>query len=258
MADDKDQPIVIKKIKKGGHGFHGGAWKLAYADFVTAMMAFFLVMWIIGLDFKTKNGLAEYFQNPGAFKINFKSSPYVMNMDGKPPADMALAEASSRELHNVDLKSAEGLMSLVNAAIRGEPRVRDLARKVEVKMTTEGLKIECMEGEGGSFFEPGTATLKPNAQRLFQTISPVLIGAKKSMEIEGHTDAAKLKDLKYTSWELSADRANAVRRSLYAVGVPENQIVSVNAKADRNLKRAESPQAAENNRVVILIPVTTQ
>jgi chemotaxis protein MotB len=258
MADDKEQPIVIKKIKKGGHGHHGGAWKLAYADFVTAMMAFFLVMWIIGLDFKTKNGLAEYFQNPGAFKINFKSSSYVMNMDGKPPADMALAEPSARENHNVDIKSAEGLMSLINAAIRNEPRVRDIARRVEVKMTTEGVKIEFLEGEGGTFFESGTANLKTNAQRIFQTIAPILIGSKKTLELEGHTDSTKLKDLKYTSWELSADRANAVRRSLYAVGVPESQIVSVNAKADRYLKRAESPQSPENNRVVILIPVTTQ
>ncbi len=258
MADDKEQPILIKKIKKGAHGHHGGAWKLAYADFVTAMMAFFLVMWIIGLDFKTKHGLAEYFQNPGAFKINFKASPYLLNLDGKPPADMAKVEAASRESHNVDLKSAESLMSLVNAAIRNEPRIRDLARRVEVKMTSEGIKIECQEAEGGTFFEPGTATLKPDAQRLFQVVAPVLIGAKRKLEIEGHTDAAKLTDLKYTSWELSADRANAARRVLSSVGVPEEQIISVNAKADHYLKRPEAPQAAENNRVVILVPVTTE
>lgn len=258
MADDKDQPIVIKKIKKGGHGFHGGAWKLAYADFVTAMMAFFLVMWIIGLDFKTKHGLAEYFQNPGAFKINFKASPYLLNLDGKPPADMAKVEAASRESHNVDLKSAEGLMSLINAAIRNEPRIRDLARRVEVKMTSEGIKVECQEAEGGTFFEPGSATMKPDAQRLFQTIAPVLIGAKRKLEIEGHTDASKLTDLKYTTWELSADRANAARRAMYAAGVPEDLIVSVNAKGDHYLKRPEAPKAPENNRVVILVPVTTQ
>ena len=258
MADDNQAPILIKKIKKGGHGHHGGAWKLAYADFVTAMMAFFLVMWIIGLDFKTKNGLAEYFQNPGAFKINFKASPYMMNLDGKPPSAMSTVEATSRENHNVDLDGAESLASLITSAINNEPRIKDLARRTEVKVTSEGLKVEFQEQTGGTFFAPNGKELKPEAQRLFQTIAPVLIGSKKQLEIEGHTDASPLTDLNYTKWELSADRANAVRRALYAVGVPQTQIVSVNAKADRYLKRKESPRAVENNRVTIMIPVTTQ
>ena len=258
MADDNQAPVVIKKIKKGGHGHHGGAWKLAYADFVTAMMAFFLVMWIIGLDFKTKHGLAEYFNNPGAFKVNFKASPYMMNLDGKPPAEMSKVEAASRENHNVDLKSAESLASLLTSTINSEPRIRDIARRVEIKVTSEGLKIECQEADGGVFFDPGSKELRPEAQRLFQTIAPVLIGSKHKMEIEGHTDSTPLTDLSYTKWELSADRANAVRRVLYGVGVPQEQIVSVNAKADRMLKRPDTPRAAINNRVTILIPITTQ
>ena len=96
MADDKDQPIIIKKKKGGGHGHHGGAWKIAYADFVTAMMAFFLVLWIVGLDVKTRNGLAEYFANPGAFKIDYRSSPYIMKTDGRPPVMNDKVEQASR------------------------------------------------------------------------------------------------------------------------------------------------------------------
>ena len=256
MADDQ-APILIKKIKKGGHGHHGGAWKLAYADFVTAMMAFFLVMWIIGLDFKTKNGLAEYFQNPGAFKVDFKSSPYMLQMDGKPPPQMQEVDQSSREAFNVDLESAEGLASQIKAAIANEPRIRELARRTDVRVTTTGLKIELQEATNGVFFAPGGKDLKADAQRLLQAIAPVLIGSKRKLEIEGHTDASPLTDLSYTKWELSADRANAVRRALYAVGVPQDQIVSVNAKADRQLKRSEAPKAVENNRVAITIPLST-
>ena len=256
MAEDL-APILIKKIKKGGHGHHGGAWKLAYADFVTAMMAFFLVMWIIGLDFKTKSGLAEYFQNPGAFKINFKSSPYMLQLDGKPPGKMGEVGQTSREQHNVDLEGAEGLASLINSAIKNEPRVRELARRTDVKITPDGLNIELGEAASGVFFAAQGKELKVEANRLLQAIAPVLIGSRKKVEIDSHTDAAPLTDLSYTKWELSADRGNAVRRALSAVGLPQDQIVSVNAKADRMLKRTDNARAVENNRVIIRIPITT-
>ncbi len=258
MADPKDQPIIIKKINKGHAGAHGGAWKLAYADFVTAMMAFFLVMWIIGLDFKTKQGLAEYFSNPGAFPVNFNSSPYMMQLDGKPPLPMAKVEQASRINHNIDLDAAEDLASRLRSAIKNETRVRDLARYVEVTVTSEGVRVEFGEASGGVFFRPGTADLKPDAQRMFQTIAPVLIGSKRKLVVEGHTDSGTLKDLTYTMWELSADRANALRRSLYAVGVPKDQVVSVNAKADRYLKRLDAPKDAINNRVAIMVPVDAE
>ena len=258
MADPKDQPIIIKKINKGHAGAHGGAWKLAYADFVTAMMAFFLVMWIIGLDFKTKSGLAEYFSNPGAFPVNMRSSPYMMDLDGKPPIAMARVEQTARVNHNIDPDAAEDLASRLRSAIKNETRVRDLARHVEVTVTSEGVRIEFGEVAGGVFFTPGTAEMKADAQRVFQTIAPVLIGSKRTLVVEGHTDAAPLKDLAYTTWELSADRANALRRSLYAVGVPKNQVVSVNAKADRYPKRLDAPKDPMNNRVAILVPVEAE
>jgi chemotaxis protein MotB len=254
MADKDLAPIVIKKIKKGGHGHHGGAWKLAYADFVTAMMAFFLVMWILGMDFHTKNGLAEYFQNPGSFRVDFKSSPYMMKLDGKPPSWNDKVEAAARTKHNISYEDAESLLSLLKSAIRNESRVRDLARRVDMTITGQGLKIEFGETAGGAFFEPGTANLITTSKRMFQAIAPVLIGSKKSITIEGHTDSQPLTDLNYTKWELGADRANAVRRALYAVGVPQDRIVGVMSKADRELKRLDTPQAIENNRVIIMIP----
>ena len=258
MADPKDQPIIIKKVNKGHAGAHGGAWKLAYADFVTAMMAFFLVMWIIGLDFKTKQGLAEFFSNPGAFPVNFNSSPYMMQLDGKPPLPMAKVEQASRINHNIDLDAAEDLASRLRSAIKNETRIRDLARYVEVAVTSEGVRVDFGDTAGGVFFIPGTTELKPDAQRMFQVIAPVLIGSKRTLVVEGHTDAAPLKDLTYTTWELSADRANTLRRSLYAVGVPKTQIGSVNAKADRYPKRVDAPKDPTNNRVAILVPVDVE
>ena len=255
MAEKDNAPIIIKKINKGAHGHHGGAWKLAYADFVTAMMAFFLVMWIIGLDFHTKHGLADYFNNPGAFRVDFKSSPYMLKLDGKPPSWNDKVEAAARTLTNISYEDAEGLQSLLKSAIRNEPRVRDLARRVDLSITTAGLKVEFSEGPGGVFFEPGTANLKTDSKRMFQTVAPVLIGSKKSLTIEGHTDAQPLKNMDYTKWELGADRANAVRRALYAVGVPQDRITGITSRADREIKRLDSPQAIENNRVIILIPM---
>ncbi len=253
-----DQPIILKKVNKGGHGHHGGAWKLAYADFVTALMAFFLVMWIVGMDFKTKHGLAEYFNNPGAFTFNFKSSPYMMNLDGKPPSAMDKVEAAARQNHNIDLEQAEGLASLLRTTIKNEPRIADLAKRIDITVTGDGLRIDFIEGTGGTFFKPDTAELKPEAKRAFQTLAPVLIGSKKKLEIHGHTDSGQLENLRYTKWELGADRGNVVRRALYEIGVPEDQIVSVASRADHMLRRQDDPRAIENNRIAILIPMTTE
>ena len=160
-AGDEKRPIIIKKKKAGHGGAHGGAWKLAYADFVTAMMAFFLVMWIVGLDVKTRQGLAEYFNNPGAFTVDYHSSPYMMRLDGKPPLNQAKVEQSQRLEHNVDVSTAERLIGVLRAEMNDNKRFADFKAWVDIKLTDEGVRIEFREAPGGKLFVPGKTRLFP-------------------------------------------------------------------------------------------------
>jgi chemotaxis protein MotB len=253
MADDHNQPIIIKK-KKGGHaGPHGGAWKLAYADFVTAMMAFFLVMWIIGMDVQTKMGLAEYFSNPGAFKVNFQSSPHPLQLDGRPASQQIKVEISDRQATNIDIDAAASLAATIESTLNADGLLPRLADNLSIRITDKGLVIEILENKAnGSVFEPGTATLKPDARRLLQAVAPRLIGSRKGIAIEGHVSARVPAGER---WEVSVNRANVARRELTAIGVKSSEVLWVSGKADVELKTTDNPQALSNDRISIIVPL---
>lgn len=252
MADEL-QPIIIKKKKAGHAGPHGGAWKLAYADFVTAMMAFFLVMWIIGMDVKTKAGLAEYFSNPGAFKVNFQSSPYALKLDGRPPGSAAKVEESSRRAANIDPEAAEALAATIESTLQSEGLVPRMSPNISIKITDDGLRIDLMEtSTKGAIFDPGGSELRPDCKRLLQTIAPRLIGSRKGISIEGHTSSRAPPGAK---WDVSLERAANARRELARIGVRSEDIQTVSGKADTQLKIPESPGALANDRITIVVPM---
>ncbi len=250
----EEQPIIIKK-KKGGHGgHHGGAWKLALADLMTAMMAFFLVMWIVGLDVQTRSGLAEYFSNPGAFRFDTQSSPYLLKMDGRPPLINATIERTSRKSSNVDVQAAEALASRIRTALRVDARFSQVQDSVDVRVSDDGLMIEFIETSTGLLFDPTSAVIKPLGQQLIQSIVPILIGANRGLEIRAHTDARLMSDPKQVRWELGSERAGAVRRLLAGGGIKPalfRKVVNLGPTVPRF---AESPSTVQNNRIVILIP----
>ena len=252
MADE-NQPIIIKKKKAAHAGPHGGAWKLAYADFVTAMMAFFLVMWIIGMDVKTKSGLAEYFSNPGAFKVDFKSSPHMIKLDGRPASQQVQIEATQRELTNLEVEAAEQLSATISSTLDAEGILPRMAANLSIKLTEKGLRIDIMEsGPTGTIFETNTATLKPEGRRLLQAITPRLMGAKKGISIEGYVST---KIPSADRWDVSLNRANSARREMAAIGLKSSDLLTVSGMGDTNFKVPDNPQAPANDRISILIPM---
>jgi chemotaxis protein MotB len=253
MADSHDQPIIIKKVKGGHGGHHGGAWKLAYADFVTAMMAFFLVMWIIGMDVKTKAGLAEYFSNPGAFPVNFQSSPYMLKLDGRPPKINALVEETVPKAAQINVEEADALTSTIRSTLSAEGVLPRMGANLDLRITDDGVRIDICESTAkGVIFEPGTADLKPEGRRLLQAIAPRIKGARKGILIEGHT--ARRGDYE-AKWDVSVERANAARRELMAIGVEADRLISVIGKGDSTPKVGDNPASVANDRISIVIPL---
>jgi chemotaxis protein MotB len=253
MADEQ-QPIIIKK-KKGGHGgHHGGAWKLALADLMTAMMTFFLVMWIVGMDVKTRAGLAEYFSNPGAFRVDTQSSPYILKMDGRPPLINATIEQTSRKSTNVDVQAAEALASRIRTALRVDARFKDQLDAVDIRVTDDGLMIEFIESSVGLLFEPGTAAFKPLGQQMLQAVIPVLIGANRGLDIRAHADARLIADPRQARWELASERAGATRRLLAAGGLRPTQFRRVVNLGPTQPRIADAPSSVQNNRIILAVP----
>ena len=261
-AGDEKRPIIIKKKKAGHGGAHGGAWKLAYADFVTAMMAFFLVMWIVGLDVKTRQGLAAYFSNPGAFPVNYHSSPYIMSLDGKPPLNQALVEESQREDHNVDVSTAERLIGQLKVELE-DKRFVTFKSWVDIKLTDEGVRVEFREAPGGKFFVPNKTRLFPEGQYLIQTLGMTIVASRRQMVQEGHcakprvvesSGAFRLPgDHGAAALQLAGDRAQALFRELLAIGMNAEQTSAVLTKGWTVPARVDDVYAVENDRVAIVV-----
>lgn len=251
-------PIIIKKVKKGGHGHHGGAWKVAYADFVTAMMAFFLVMWILGMSSEDKESIAAYFQSSkGISKKSPRFDP-ALGLTKRPPAatTMEKDQASSVSKETKELSQIEGDLK---QKISEDPELKGLMEggDVEIHKTSEGLQIDLIENEttGEVFFESGSPVVRPQAKKIFASIAPLLAKTKRLFEIEGHTDRKPFAGANgYDNFDLSADRALSVKRLLTSGGVSPIQILSVTGKADQEPRKPEDPYHFSNRRVTILLP----
>lgn len=257
MNDDK--PIIIIK-KKGGHhaGHHGGSWKVAYADFVTAMMAFFLVMWILGLSQDTRTAIASYFNDPAGMMKSHAGGTHPMAMErspGKPslmPAQAAILKAQAeREKFKAAKKALEN--KLAETA-----EFKALRKFVNITITKDGLRIELLEAEQGLFFERGSPSLKQKTVALLGLIGGRL-EAMSSIVVEGHTDSHPYSGgiAGYSNWELSSDRANSARRALVAT-LNHGQITEVRGYADKRLRTPADPYHFSNRRISILVPYKEQ
>jgi chemotaxis protein MotB len=252
---DSDAPVIrIVRKKAGGGGHHGGAWKVAYADFVTAMMAFFLVMWICGLSKPTREAIAAYFKNPTPFNKGGGTQPLGNGGTGD-------ANKMAPVIPKVDAAGAKALLQAKADSILNElkktPEFRSLHDSIQVRLTDEGLRIELIEKTSSLFFGTGSAQLNPRTIRLLQLIAHELRDLKNPIIVEGHTDSRPLDGPnRYSNWDLSSDRANAARRCMEDHGLRDGQVVSIRGYADKKLLRPDDPLHFSNRRVSILVAYT--
>jgi chemotaxis protein MotB len=237
MAAPATPPIIIIK-KKGGHGgHHGGAWKVAYADFVTAMMALFIVLWLLSSSEEVKKAISGYFRDPKGFGKQLGSS-----MGGS-------GESLTITKSNMDM-----LKGKLEQAMKQSPQFEQLKDYVQMTVTGEGLRIELLETEKGMFFASGQPTPTDAGRDLLLKLSEELGKMKNQILVEGHTDAKAYQSESYSNWELSADRANAARKLMQREGgLRPDQVTQVRGFADQQLRVPDNPEDASNRRVTIIV-----
>jgi chemotaxis protein MotB len=237
-AADK-RPIYVIKKKAAHHGHHGGAWKVAYADFVTAMMSLFIVLWLMSTSDQVKKAIAGYFNDPKGSSTQVGS---------------ASINSAASETVAIDRDNVEKLKQEIQKAILKQTDLNKLSKQIEMTVTGEGLRIDLIEGSGGTFFESGSPKLSDNGVQLLNLLAGQLKALPNQVLIEGHTDAQPFSASNgYTNWELSADRANAARRLLETGGIRAGQISQVRGYADQNLRVPANPLDPSNRRVSLIV-----
>ena len=275
MSDDV-RPIVIKRIKKSGGAHHGGAWKIAYADFVTAMMAFFLLMWLLGSTTKGElQGIADFFQTP--LKVSLAggtgsgdSSSIIMaggkdltrsddlqSRRGELPESKRIInmKVAQAEISRLELIKLKGLKVRLEQVIEANPLLRQYRNQLYIDITAEGLRLQIVDGQSRPMFDLGSAALKPYARDILLALSAPLNEVENKISLTGHTDAKPYVsgERGYSNWELSADRANASRRTLVAGGIADGKIKRVVGMASAVLFDANDPHNPINRRIAIIV-----
>ncbi len=237
MSDLNEDLIVIRKKKVVHGGHHGGAWKVAYADFVTAMMSLFIVLWLTSSNDAVRKSVAGYFNDPkGTAALEGSSRAGSGN-------SLPITKADMQQLKERLLASAQTL-----------PNFERLKKQVEISASPDGLRIELMEEAGGTFFESGSATPTPAMRAFLTLISKELGKMPNKLSIEGHTDARRYSTVDgYSNWELSADRANAARRLMQSAGIGQGQVAQVRGFADQLPRDPEHPEDARNRRITLIV-----
>jgi chemotaxis protein MotB len=277
MAGDakKLQPIIIKRVKKGGHAVHGGAWKIAYADFVTAMMAFFLLMWLLGSTSEgDKKGLSDYFQSP--LKVSMQggsgagASNSLINGGGndisQTSGQSAKSDAEAKRSRKVateqfrqseakaDSRRLSALSAKIAAAISNNAKLSEFASQIKLQITPDGLQIQIVDDQKRPMFDSGSASVKPYMHDILREIGVTLLDVENKISLDGHTDrSAYGSPLGYSNWELSADRANATRRELMAAGMPEDKLARVVGMGSSLPYDPENPKSPSNRRITLLV-----
>ena len=230
--------IIIKKVKKGHAAHHGGAWKVAYADFVTAMMALFIVLWLLSSSERVQKTVGGYFRDPrGKGKmvgttVSGAGEAMQVKLDEMDSLKKKIEKAMSREMKDFD-------------------RLKDF---VNITITEEGLRIELVESAGGMFFDSGSAVPSAAGAEIFAKLAEEVGALQNLVVIEGHTDAKPFNEHReYSNWELSADRANAARRLMMAHGLRADQVAQVRGYADQHLRKPDAPEDPSNRRISILV-----
>ncbi len=275
MPDKKTPTIVVKRIKKVSGGAHGGAWKIAYADFVTAMMAFFLLMWLLGSTTEgDKKGIADYFQSPlkvamaggsgsgdashvikGGGKDLTRQSGQVKEGDVESKRSSFNLRALKEEQRRAERTRLQELKSKVEEVLKDNPRFSALGGQIRLDMTKEGLRIQIVDENNRPMFDSGSAVVKPYMRELLRELGNVLTEVPNRLTIEGHTDATPFPagDKGYSNWELSADRANASRREMVAGGLSEERMLRVQGLASSKLLDTKDPKGPANRRISIIV-----
>ncbi|MGP0096234.1 MAG: flagellar motor protein MotB [Terriglobales bacterium] len=244
-------PIIIIR-KKGGHGgHHGGAWKVAYADFVTAMMALFIVLWLMNSSKPIQVAISGYFKDPsGTGKETGSRLPAAGEKSG-----------SGMEVTAEKLPPKEDMAKLkeqLQKSIQGINELEKLTKFIEMTVTPEGLRIELLEAEGGTFFESGSSALNESGQAMLALLATELGKVPNHLSIEGHTDAKPFTGKgSYSNWELSADRANSARRLMQQSGLRPDQVSQVRGFADQRLRNLKNPLDPSNRRISIIVQYLT-
>jgi chemotaxis protein MotB len=257
--DGNDLPPIIVKKKGHGHGHHGGAWKVAYADFVTAMMALFIVLWILGQSSEVKEAVAGYFKDPVGFKSGGSKSPFPGQGAGLLNAPRS-SEETSKEAETEKLKElGKEIETEIKEGMKNDPTFTEkIMENIKFEPTNEGLRIEMIERENNIFFDLGSSKLNHNAISILHIISKQLIKLPNKVAVEGHTDSRPFGNPKmpgYSNYELSADRANAARRELLNVegGITETQLDGIVGFADKRLRDPKDPLSNVNRRISVII-----
>ena len=276
MADDSQRPIVIKRIKKNSAGHHGGAWKIAYADFVTAMMAFFLLMWLLGSTTKGElTGIADYFQTPLKVALNggsgsgdsssiikaggrdlTRSDDLQMRRGQRPEEKRPInVKAIQAELARVETLKLKGLKTRLDEMINASKVLRPYREQLLVDITSDGLRIQVIDEQNRPMFDLGGAQLKPYARDILLALSGPLNEVENKISLSGHTDAKPYAsgERSYSNWELSADRANASRRVLVAGGIADGKIKRVVGMASAVPFDPNDPFNPSNRRIAIIV-----
>ena len=280
MSEDL-RPIVIKRIKKGGAGHHGGAWKIAYADFVTAMMAFFLLMWLLG---STANGdlkgIADYFKKPLKVSLSGgsgsgdatsilkgggeditrtsgqvrKGEPEAQKKPAPTPRD-ARTEDLRKEFERRERMSLTELKGNLESLIERNVTLRQFKNQLLMDVTTEGLRIQIIDEKNRPMFDSSSAELNPYSKVILKEIGKALNAVPNKVSISGHTDAARFSggEKGFSNWELSANRANASRREMIAGGMDENKVLRVVGLSSTVLFDKNDPLSASNRRINIVV-----
>ena len=276
MAEKKLQPIIIKRVKKGGHAAHGGAWKIAYADFVTAMMAFFLLMWLLGSTAKGElQGISDYFSSP--LKVAMTGGDGSGNSSSVIPgggndlskvhgqvrrsdSDSEKARRQSIDTARVerakqDAQRIKTLQAKIDALITENPRLNEYKSQIRIDVTPDGLQIQIVDDQNRPMFDSGSAMVKPYMRDILREIGAALNGVENRVSLAGHTDAVPYSnsDRGYSNWELSSDRANATRRELVAAGMPDAKLGRVVGLAASDLLEPDNPRSAANRRITITV-----
>ena len=230
------QPIIIKRKKAHGE-HHGGAWKVAYADFVTAMMALFIVLWLMGASEPVKKAVAGYFRDP----------------TGK-AGDNGSGQGGVGENLAIGKDDMGKLRQTLESAMKQSPELEKLKNQVNMTVTGEGLRIELLESEVGTFFETGSANPSGSGKDMLRMMSAELGKLPNRLLMEGHTDARPFTSPNgYSNWELSSDRANSARKVMQDSGLHADQVAEVRGYADQRLRKPEDPNNASNRRVSIVV-----
>ncbi len=246
-------PVVIK-TRNRNHGTHGGAWKVAYADFVTAMMALFIVLWILNQDPKIVQAVGSYFKDPSAKNVRIKAGS--TDKSSQTPS----AELTKIQWRQAEKERFEEMGESLFQELAKSPEFKGVMKQIKITIVQEGLRIEIAESSNDTFYEIGTPELKPNMVHLLKAIADRLIQLPNKIVVEGHTDARPYpgNSPNYTNYELSADRANGARRALNAGGLRSNQIEEIRGYADSHLMDPKNPLNAINRRISIIVKYSSE